>query len=342
MLRKGVTIKELAKELNVSIATVSRALRSHPDVNKETRKAVLEMAEKLGYHPNLLASGLSRRKSNIIGVLVPTINRQFWSNSISGIEDVANEMGYTVMICQSGESLVKEKKNIDILANSMVDGMLIALSKETNTYDHLNHVIERGIPLLMFERVHEDIQCSSILTDDFNGAMQAVGHLVSVGCKRIAHITGSSYLDVCRERKRGYEAALQKHGFDIDPALITTCEFTIEAGRDALKKLMKNPSPPDGVFCFADILAVGAVSGAGDLGIDIPNDLAIMGFGNDDITRYMKPSISTMSQPSYDIGSSAARKLIEIIEMDEDEGEPEIGKTVFKPSLILRESTARV
>jgi len=185
MSKKVTTIKDIAKRLDISVATVSRALRNSREIKKETKLAVHQMAKEMNYHPNLLASSLSSKKSNILGVVVPTINRQFWSNSVSGIENIAYQKGYKVMIFQSTESFEKEVEIVETLANSMVDGILIAFSKETNTYDHIIQIMERGIPVLLFERVCEEIQSSKVVTDDYNGAKQLSNILLIEGKKKL-------------------------------------------------------------------------------------------------------------------------------------------------------------
>src|SRR3546814_889200 len=187
MGKRNITIKDIAIELNVSVATVSRALSGHPDISKKTKSLIVEAAERMGYHPNLLASGLIKRKSKTIGVVVPTINRQFWSNTISGIEKTAHEAGYKVMICQSDEQFSREKENIELLANSMVDGLLIAVSKETDCSDHILQVIERDIPLLMFERVIEELPVSGVRTDDLEGGFELTEHLIRGGSRSEEH-----------------------------------------------------------------------------------------------------------------------------------------------------------
>ncbi|WP_114751107.1 LacI family DNA-binding transcriptional regulator [Pleomorphovibrio marinus] len=334
-MKKPITIKDIAEKLNVSVATVSRALRNSPEIKKETKQAVLKMAKELDYHPNLLASSLSSKKSRILGVVVPTINRFFWSNSIAGIEKVAYQEGYKVMIFQSGESFQKEVEIVETLANSRVDGIILALSKETSDYNHLKDVMNRGIPLLLFERVCQEITTSKIQTDDFAGAMEIVNHLVSKGRRRIAYMGGPLTLGVCQERLGGYRKALQTNnleGFEVELE-----DFSYEIAGKAFRELWNQKTKPDALFCFADILAIGALNAAQRMQIKVPEELAIVGFGDDVTGRYISPSITTMAQPSFEMGEMAANTLLEIISGDQEKCIPKL--EIVKPTLIVRESS---
>jgi len=338
MSKKVTTIKDIAERLNISIATVSRALRGSSDIKRETKLAVMEMAKEMDYHPNLLASSLSSKKSRILGVVVPTINRQFWSNSISGIENVAYDLGYKVMIFQSAESFQKEVEIVETLANSRVDGILLALSKETNTYEHIQSVMDRGIPILLFERVCSEINTSKVITDDLNGSKEVVQHLINRGKRKIAYLSGPMSLGVCEDRLTGFKKAHEINMLTYDPNLILeTNEFTYEEAEKALTELWEREERPDALFCFADILAIGAIEACKKLGIRIPEDLAIAGFGNDDICRFVTPSLTTMSQPSFEMGQLAAKLILDEINQEEEDVKPQ-HKTI-KPVLVIREST---
>lgn len=338
MSKKVTTIKDIAERLNISIATVSRALRGSADIKRETKLAVIEMAKEMDYHPNLLASSLSSKKSKILGVVVPTINRQFWSNSISGIENVAYGLGYKVMIFQSAESFQKEVEIVETLANSRVDGILLALSKETNTYNHIQNIMNRGIPVLLFERVCSEINSSKVITDDFNGSKEVVQHLIDRGKRKIAYLSGPMSLGVCEDRLTGFKKAHEENMLTYDPNLILeTNEFTYEEAEKALIELWKREERPDALFCFADILAIGAIEACKKLGIRIPEDLAIAGFGNDEICRFVTPSLTTMSQPSFEMGQLAAKLILDEINQEEENVKPQ-HKTI-KPVLVIREST---
>ncbi|SMD43662.1 transcriptional regulator, LacI family [Aquiflexum balticum DSM 16537] len=338
-MKKSITIKDIAKKLNISTATVSRALRGSSEISKETKSAVMKIAKEMHYHPNLLARSLINKTSKVLGVVVPTINRQFWSNSISGIESVAYKKGYKVMIFQSAESYQKEVEIVEILANSMVDGILIAFSKETQDYAHIEDLRERGIPVLLFERVCESLPLSKVITDDFFGAKCIVNHLIERGKNRIAYIGGPLSLPVCMERFRGYQSALLENKISFDQDLvIEISDFDADFSSNAFKNLWHSGNRPDAVFCFADILALGVLAASKELGIKVPKDLAIAGFGNDDITKYVSPSISTMAQPSFEIGQLAAKLILKEINFEEED-EFVFRTEIIKPNLIARESS---
>ena len=309
-MSKPITIKDIALKLNISVATVSRALRGSTEIKKETKMAVLEMAKAMDYHPNLLASSLSSKKSKIIGVVVPTINRYFWSNSISGIENIAYKEGYKVMIFQSGELFTKEVEIVETLANSRVDGIIIAFSKQTK----------------------------EVSTDDKNGAYTITKHLIDKGRRNIAYICGPISLMVCRDRLMGYKKALQEAGLLFKQEYVIEVEdFRYEQAGQALEKLWKLPVKPDGILCFADILAIGTIHAAHNFGIKIPEELSVAGFGDDETSRFISPSISTMSQPSFEMGELAANIILEEIKLS---GEYCIKRTeIIMPKLIIREST---
>src|SRR5690606_9029465 len=337
MSKKPITIKDIANRLNVSVATVSRALRDSDEIKKETKLAVLQMAKEMDYHPNLLASSLSSKKSKILGVVVPTINRQFWSNAISGIEYIAYREGYKVMIFQSAESFHKEEEIVEILANSRVEGILIAMSKETINFDHIIRVMDRGVPVLLFERVCEALHTSKIVTDNYEGAREIVQHLVNKGKRKIAYLSGHLSLSVCRERYEGYKDVLAANNIALSPELLVEIpEFSYEGAAEALRNLWRANIQPDAVFCFADILAIGVLHAARQLNIAVPHQLAVAGFGNDDTSRFVNPSITTMAQPSFEMGIMAADMILKQI-LDEEVFIP--STKVVKAKLIIRESS---
>ncbi|WP_035806488.1 LacI family DNA-binding transcriptional regulator [Lunatimonas lonarensis] len=337
-MKKPITIKDIAERLKVSVATVSRALRGSTEIKPETKEAVLKMAKDLDYHPNLLASSLSSKRSKIIGVVVPTINRFFWSNSISGIENIAYKENYKVMIFQSGESYKKELEIVETLANSRVDGIIIAFSKETTNYDHIESVMNRGIPVTLFERVTESIKTCKIVTDDFAGAKEITEHLLARNRRRIVHIGGPRSLEVCRERLAGYRAALREQGIAPDPNMeIELSEFSFDTGGETIERLWRRLEKPDALFCFADIIAIGALHAAHNLGISVPEELAIAGFGDDITSKFIRPALTTMAQPSFEMGQTAAKMLLHSIL--ENEVQEDCDCISVKPTLMVRDST---
>jgi LacI family transcriptional regulator len=337
-MKKSITIKDIAKELNISAATVSRALRNSSEISKETKLAVIKIAKEMDYHPNLLARSLINKSSKVLGVIVPTINRQFWSNSISGIENVAYKDGFKVMIFQSTESYRKEVEIVETLANSRVDGILIAFSKETQNYDHVQQVMDRGIPVVLFERVCDVLDTSKVVTDDFAGAKTMTQHLINRGKKHIAYLGGPMSLAVCKDRFLGFQSAILEAGLTIETNhIIEKAEFTFENAKNGLFQLWNSKNKPDAVFCFADILAIGALDACKELGIKVPKQLAIAGFGNDDTSRFVSPSITTMSQPSFEIGQLAAKIILE--EIANENKQTLFIKEVIRSTVIIREST---
>ncbi|MDN3686365.1 LacI family DNA-binding transcriptional regulator [Cyclobacterium jeungdonense] len=337
-MKKPTTIKDIAEKLQVSIATVSRALRNSPEIKKETKEVVLAMAKSMDYHPNLLASGLSSKRSRILGVVVPTINRYFWANSIAGIENIAYKEGYKVMIFQSGESYQKEVEIVETLANSKADGIIIAFSKETCAFQHVAHVLERAVPVVLYERACGNIDTSKVVTDDQNGMFQLTSHLIEKGRKNIAYIGGPLSLGVCKDRLSGYLQALKAAGMKSkDGNIVSLEDFTIGLAEKAFRNLWNEKEKPDGIICFADILAIGVLHAAQQLGIRVPKQVSIAGFGNDETGRYLRPALTTMSQPSFEMGKMAANILLKEIDF---QGEPHLRRMeVIRPTLLVREST---
>jgi len=337
-----ITIKDLARELNISPSTVSRALKDHPDISKETTKVVKDLAKKLNYQPNSLAMGLRQNKSNTIGVIIPQIVHFFFSTVISGIEDVAYSKGYSVIISQSNDGFDREKFYIQELYNHRVDGFLISVSKETASSEHIDAIIEKGIPLVFFDRALEGVACSKVLVDDFTGAYEATKHLVEQGYTRIAHFAGPKNLSISQKRLEGYKKALMDGGLGIDDNLIffegeTTNE---EYAYDLTLKLLKQRSRPQAIFANNDMAAIGARSAVISKGLKVPDDMAIVGFSNWMLTTLIDPPMSTVDQPGFEMGQEAAKLLIKEIE-SRDAGFVEPETITLKTQLIIRESSLR-
>ena len=335
MRAKPITLEDIAIATGVSRATVSRALNDHPDISEVTKRKISEAAQSMGYHANLLARGLSQRESHMIGVVVPTIHRPFWANAISGIEAVAYQAGYRVMICQSDEQYKREVETVGALVNSMVDGLIVAPAKETRDFRHIENILSQGVPLLILERANNHLPITQVVTDDFGGAFMLVNHLVGAGYQRIAHITGPSQLQICRERQRGYHTALSQHQLATDPAWVIESEFTRESAGEAFRRLMALPDPPDAVFCFADIMATGALLSAQEMRIAVPNSVAIAGFGDDDLSQFI--GLTTVSQSSFVMGQRVAQLLLE--EITSAEGTATKHTEVFGGNLVVRTTT---
>ncbi len=338
-----ITIKDIARELGISPSTVSRALKDHPDISVQTKKAVNELAEKLNYQPNIVALNLRQKKTNTIGVIIPEIVHFFFSTVISGIEDVAYTAGYNVILAQSNESYQREMTDMKALFNSRVDGMLLSVSRETTNFDHIESIISKGVPIVFYDRMYNSPTSSKVIVDDYAGAKEAVNHLIEQGCNRIAHLNGAPNLIISVDRFRGYQDALKEHHMEFNNDLVVTCPSgTFEEGKKATKKLLALPHPPDAIFANNDPMAMGAMMAIKEKGLKIPQDVAIVGFSNWFFGELMEPSLTTVDQPGFEMGQEAARLLIRQIEMKEkDQFEIQPETKILKTRLIIRDSSLK-
>lgn len=330
-----VTIKDLAKHLNISIATVSRALRNLPDVSPQTKKSVLELASQLDYQPNSIAQSLVKSRSQVIGVIIPDIATHFFSSSISGIQEVVSPANYSVMICQSNEKYETETKNIQALVSRRVDGLIISVSRETKDNNHIRQIHEKGIPLVLFDRVCEDLDVSKVVTDDYKGSFLAVEYLIKNGYRRIAYIAGPQNLILGKERLRGYLDALKKYTLPVEEDLIVYSDFIPEKVRSETKKLLDLPVIPEVIFTSNDLVAIEVVCIIKERGLKIPQDISVVGFGNEPITPLIDPPLTTVVQYPLEMGKIAAKVLLCQIE-NPSLHKPEI--KVIKPDLAVRQS----
>ncbi|UII19216.1 LacI family DNA-binding transcriptional regulator [Fulvivirga ligni] len=337
-----VTIKDIAKALGVSASTVSRALKDHPDISPETKKAVTELAEKLNYQPNSIALSLRQKKSNTIGVIIPELVHFFFSTVINGIEDVAYAAGYSVIVSQSNESYEREVVDTKALFNNRVDGILASVSRETKNYDHFQSLVNRGIPMVFYDRICSAVNCSQVIIDDFDAGYQSTKHLIDQGYKRIAHISGPLSLLLSAQRLEGYKKALEDHGLPVVEELIVeeTESKDERVAKELTNKLLDLPTPPDAIFANNDVAALGAMLVIKERGLKIPDNIGVVGFSNWRFTSLTEPALTTIDQPGFQMGQEAARLLIKEIEAKEDEViEPET--VVLKTSLIVRKSSVR-
>lgn len=332
-----ITIKDIAKQLGVSPSTVSRALKDHPDISASTKKAINDLAKKLNYSPDPIALSLKSRKSNIIGVIVPEIVHYFFSTVIHGIEDVANLSGYNVMICESAESFDREVKNIEALLSSRVDGILVSLTKETRIFKHFEKVQNAGIPIVFFDRVPDDIDTDKVIVDDEAGSFEAVQHLIKIGCSRIVHLSAPDHLEIAKNRINGYLRALRTHNMPVHPELIVKCDVIDEAKRIIPELLSRSPRP-DGFFAVNDLTAAETLKISKKYGYKVPEDIAIVGFTNGQISMLTDPELSSVEQHGREIGKNAARLLID--RLQKKEAYPSITK-VIKTRLVKRASSLR-
>lgn len=338
-----VTIKDIARELGISPSTVSRALKDHPDISVQTKKAVNELADKLNYQPNIVALNLRQKKTNTIGVIIPEIVHFFFSTVISGIEDVAYTAGYNVILAQSNESYQRELTDMKALFNSRVDGMLLSISRETTNFDHIESIISKGVPIVFYDRMYNSPTSSKVIVDDYAGSKEAVNHLIQEGCKKIAHLYGVPNLLISKDRLRGYEDALKENKMKVEESLIITCgSGTFEEGKKATQKFLSQSSLPDAIFAGNDPMAMGAMMAIKEKGLKIPQDIAIVGFSNWFFGELMEPSLTTVDQPGFEMGQEAARILIREIEMkDKEDFESQSETKVLKTRLVIRNSSLK-
>lgn len=342
MENKKTTIHDIANKLGVTASTVSRALQDHPRISDSTKKEVMEMADKLNYQPNSIAAALRKGKSNIIGVIIPMADRNFFASVIRGVEEIVNQSGYRVIISQSNDSPEQEKSNIKALLESQVDGILASYAKKTTDFDHYKEIVRQGVPLILFDRLHEtleSLEVGSVVIDDYLGAYKATEHLVEQGCRRIAHFSGPQHVSIYKERRRGYEEALKRHNIPIDERLIVESNLKLEAGRTLGEELLTWNQLPDAVFSSSDYGAVGAMEILKEHDIKIPDDIAMVGFSNESFTSFVDPGLTTIDQHGEKMGHFAAQLFLDQVSDDKDARTP--SKTVLNPQLIVRESSIK-
>jgi DNA-binding LacI/PurR family transcriptional regulator len=331
-----VTIKDIAKVLGISVSTVSRALKDHPDISAETRKQVKDLARKLNYEPNALALSLRRNKTNTIGIIIPEIVHHFFSSVISGIEDVAYDCGYNVIVCQSNETYEREVINAQALLSNRVDGVLISVSKTTLDFDHFRNFIHQGIPMVFFDRVCPEIITDRVITNDEGGAFIATEHLINIGCKCIAHFAAPQNLLIGQGRLAGYLRALKQYRINYDPNLVLHCDTQELAEEKTIDFITRFPEV-DGIFAVNDSTAIGVMKTLQHFGKNIPRDISVIGFGDGPVALIVTPSLSTVEQKGYEIGAEAVKLLINKIE---NETPTDSFQTkVITPTLIARGST---
>ncbi|MBS1535912.1 MAG: LacI family DNA-binding transcriptional regulator [Bacteroidetes bacterium] len=337
-MKRKVTLKQIAKELDVSISTVSKSLRDSPEISEDTRQKVQAFAKLYNYKPNLIALSLKNKKTKTIGIIIPEIVHHFFATVISGIEHIANERGYNVIVCLSDESFDKEVINMEMLANGSIDGFIMSLSKETQLkkdFHHITEVINQGMPVVMFDRVTNDILCDKVIIDDNLAAYNAVHDLINNDYKKIGLITTVDYVSVGKLRTDGYLKALKNNDIKIDENLIVKIE-DIENCTEPIEELIANQKP-EAIFAVNELFAVTAIKAAKKLNIKVPEDLAVIGFTDGIISTYSSPSITTVSQNGIKMGNKAAQMLIERLESEDEE---EHYKTeVIETHLVQREST---
>lgn len=337
-MQKGqVTIKDIARELGISPSTVSKALKGHPDISPETKKAVRDLVEQWNYKPDPIALSLKLGHSRTLGVIVPEIVHYFFSTVISGIEDVAYDSDYQVMFCQSNEIYEREVKAVGTLLTGRVEGILVSLAKNTHSFDHFRKIAEAGIPMVFFDRVCSDIETDRVLVDDVEGAYKAVNHLIQVGCNNIVHLAGPQNLQIGQGRKDGYIRALQEAGLQIREENIIRCD-TAEEARIVVPELLKREKRPDGIFAVNDLTAAEAMKVIKQHGLKVPADVSIVGFTSGMTSDLTDPPLTSVEQHGYDIGREAVKMLINRLENRETG--PPLTK-IIKTELVIKGSSVK-
>ena len=335
-----VTLKQIAQELGISITTVSKALNDYPDVSKKTRKLVRETASLLNYKPNSFAVNLRTRQSKTIGLIVPELVHHFFSSVIKGIVSQAEKKGYLVIILQSNESFELEKKQIDLLLNKRVDGILISLANGTADYKHIEEVLLQETPLVMFDKISKIVKCSKVIIDDRKAAYIATQHLIDVGCKRIAHFRGPLLPQNSIDRFLGYKQALSDNGIIYDSSLVYILkDMSFEEGKFFAAKIIKEHKDVDGIFINTDLVAIGAITEFNKRGIKIPDEISIVGFSNWFMSSVISPSLTTINQPGFEMSKKAFKILFKEIKDRKNKKNISYKEVVLNTDLVLREST---
>jgi len=332
-----MNLKQLAKELNLSISTVSKALRDSYEISTPTKKLVLAKAKELNYQANPFASSLRKQKSKTIALVIPEIANTFFALAINGIESIAVEKEYHVLIYLTHEDISKEIAITKLLQNGRVDGIMMSLSSQTKETSHLEELKDNQIPLVFFDRVAEHIDAPKVTTDDYNSGFKATEHLIEQGCKRIAFLSISNNLSISNKRMTGYADALKKNNIKLEESLIVPCNGDKEKNYAQIKKLLKKKNRPDGIFAAVEQLALISYEICDELKLNIPNDIKIISFSNLSTASLLNPSLTTITQPAYEMGREAASILFKLI--DKKGFNFILEKTVLKSQLILRNST---
>jgi len=335
-----ITIKEIARRLGVSKSTVSRALRDSSEISETTKEKVIELAKMLNYSPNPIALSLLKNKTHTIGVIVPDINNPFFSTAIGGVEDVAYSRGYHVMIYQSHESYEREKANVRHIAERRADGLIVSVASQSLHHRHFSDLQDGGIPIVFFDRSSNEVQTHKILVDDYAGAFAGTEHLIEQGCRKIAHVAGPMSLSISRNRYNGYRDALSKHKLPQRDEWVVTAEYSQSEGTERAYQLMALRERPDAIFAASDRIAIGVHWALRQLGYRMPDDVALLGFSDLGVSGLLDPPLSSVAQPSFEMGRQAAELLLELIE---HKNTPVAYETrVLKTKLAVRGSSLKI
>ncbi|MDJ1492818.1 LacI family DNA-binding transcriptional regulator [Cytophagaceae bacterium DM2B3-1] len=339
-MEKEITIYDIAKQLNISPATVSRALNDHPAINNTTKSLIASTAREMGYRINPFASSLRKKRTNTLGVIVPRLNSYFMSTVLAGMEKEANEASYNLIISQSMESFKKEITNARTMFDSRVDGLLVSLAFDTEDLEHFEPFLKRNIPLLFFDRVMSHNQATSIIIDNVRAGYEVTSHLISQGSQRIMHITGSLKRNVYADRLKGYQQALSEAGIAYDDSLVKVTDLGMDTGQWVVQQIQEMPLPPDGLFVANDFCAVSCMSALKRAGYAVPQDVAVAGFNNDPLSQVVEPNLTTIHYPGYEMGEIAVKSLIS--HLNGVSTSHATNTIILRSELIVRESSLRL
>ena len=338
-MEKEVTIYDIAKRLNYSPATVSRALNDHSAIKLGTKDIIVSTARQMGYRSNSFAANLRRQKTSTLGVIVPRLNSNFMSAVLAGMEKVANDASYNLIITQSLESVRKEVANAKTLFNGRVDGLLVSVAYDTDSVEHFEAFVRKGIPVLFFDRVIPHPQCASIVIDNANAGFEATTHLIQQGCRRIAHVTGDLRRNVYADRLAGYRRAMQANDLPIDDRLIIESDLSFESGDQIAQTILSLSDRPDGLFVANDSCAVGCMIALKQAGCSVPADIAVVGFNDDPVAQVVEPKLTTIHYAGEKMGEIAAQSLINHLNGLQDMHVT--NQVILRSELVVRQSSLR-
>ncbi|MFQ6617387.1 MAG: LacI family DNA-binding transcriptional regulator [Fidelibacterota bacterium] len=336
---KRITLKDLARHLNVSMMTVSRALNDHPDINQKTKERIIKLANELDYRPDSIARSLVQKRTYTIGIVVPEITYSFFPGALKGIEEVLFSAGYDIILTCSNEKAEREEQILKNLESKRVEGILISAAQDADDIYPYERIIKKGIPLVFFDRSVDGLNCSSVVVDDERGAFKIVEHLIQLGYQKIAHISGFPGISISRDRLEGYKRALKKCKIPVNKSYIVQSAFNEESGYKAMKSLLKLEDPPEAVFAVNDPVAIGAYMAIKEEGLKVPRDIALVGFADIATASILEVPLTTVYQPAYMVGKRAAERLLTELE---GEGEVKPEKIVLKTRLMIRKSCGSI
>lgn len=336
---KKATLKDIAKELNITVSAVSKALSNHPAMSDATKDMVRQTAAKLNYQQNKIALSLKTGKSHIIGVMIPSAEKLFFGSVVHGIEKIINPLGFNLLLFQTNESTEYEIKGIDTFLQANVDGIIASIAKETTHYEHYAEIKKRNIPLILFDRAEESLGVHAVTIDDYKGGYMATEHLIKKGYKKIGHIAGLQHVQIFKDRYRGYKDALKAHKMTFTESMVYYGKNSIESGSEGMSQLLNGNTELDAVFCVEDFTALGAMQVLKEKKIKIPKQMGVIGFANESFGKYISPTLTTIDQQTINMGEEAAKLFIKLIDKDDIYKKTE--SVVLQPIIVERESSNR-